>query len=55
MSVSRTPQAEWASQAVQLSEMGVTHLAINTMGAGYANLQDHLAAIKDFKTTLSNA
>jgi len=52
---SRIPQSEWASQAAQYAEMGVTHLAINTMGAGYKNLQEHLATIKNFKTTLSNA
>jgi probable F420-dependent oxidoreductase len=54
MSVSRTPQSEWASDAAQLAEMGVTHVAINTMGVGYNNLQDHLTAIKNFKTALSN-
>ena len=54
MSVSRTPQTEWANEAAQLADMGVTHLAINTMGAGYKNLQDHLTAIKNFKTTLIN-
>jgi len=54
MSVSRTPQSEWASEAAQLAEMGVTHLAINTMGAGYNSLQDHLTAIKNFKAALSN-
>ena len=54
MSVNRTPQSEWVSEAAQLTELGVTHIAINTMGAGYHNLQDHLTAIKNFKTTLSN-
>ena len=53
ISVNRTPASEWADQAAQLSEMGVTHVAINTMGAGYKNLQEHLATIKNFKTILS--
>jgi alkanesulfonate monooxygenase SsuD/methylene tetrahydromethanopterin reductase-like flavin-dependent oxidoreductase (luciferase family) len=54
MSVNRTPQSEWASEAAQLAEMGVTHVAINTMGAGYTKLQDHLTAIQNFKTALTN-
>ncbi|MEP6987665.1 MAG: LLM class F420-dependent oxidoreductase [Chloroflexota bacterium] len=54
LSVNRTPESEWASEAAQLAEMGVTHVAINTMGAGYNTLQDHLTAIKNFKTVLSN-
>ena len=54
MSVSRTPQSEWVNEAAQFDAMGVTHFAINTMGAGYQTLQDHLAAIKNFKTILSN-
>lgn len=54
MSVNSTPQSEWASQAAQLAEMGVTHVSINTMNAGYNTLQDHLTAIKDFKAVLSS-
>jgi alkanesulfonate monooxygenase SsuD/methylene tetrahydromethanopterin reductase-like flavin-dependent oxidoreductase (luciferase family) len=54
VSVNRTPESEWAGQAAQMVEMGVTHVALNTMGAGYKNLQEHLATIKNFKTILSN-
>jgi probable F420-dependent oxidoreductase len=54
ISVNRTPESEWASQAAQLADMGVTHVALNTMGAGYKNLQEHLKTIKNFKTILSN-
>jgi len=54
ISVSRTPPSDWASDAAQLAEMGVTHTAINTMGMGYKNLQEHLEAVKSFKTILTN-
>ncbi len=54
MSVNSTPQSEWASEAAQLVEMGVSHVSINTMGMGYQNLQEHLTAIKNFKSILSN-
>ncbi|MBA3871615.1 MAG: LLM class F420-dependent oxidoreductase [Anaerolineae bacterium] len=54
LSVNRTPESEWASEAAQLAEMGVTHVAINTMGAGYNTLQDHLTVIKNFKAILGN-
>ncbi len=54
ISVNRTPQSEWVSDAAQLAEMGVSHVAINTMGMGYQNLQEHLTAVKNFKTILTN-
>lgn len=54
MSMNRTPESEWANEAAQLAEMGVTHVAFNTMGVGFKTLQEHLAAIKTFKTILSN-
>ncbi|MBI1277869.1 MAG: TIGR03619 family F420-dependent LLM class oxidoreductase [Anaerolineaceae bacterium] len=54
ISANRTPQSEWANDAAQLAEMGVSHVAINTMGMGYKNLQEHLEAVKAFKTILTN-
>ena len=54
ISINRTPQSEWASDSAQLAEMGVTHVAINTMGMGFKTLQEHLAVVKNFKTILTN-
>ncbi len=54
INANHTPPSEWASEAAQLAEMGVTHVAINTMGVGHKNLQDHLTAIQNFKTIVSN-
>lgn len=52
INVNRTPQDQWGSEVAQLVRMGVTHVAINTMGGGYKNLQEHLSAIKTFKTVV---
>ncbi len=44
----RTPD-EWASRARGFAELGMTHLEVNTMGAGYATLSDHLEALARFR------
>jgi probable F420-dependent oxidoreductase len=40
---------EWLSTAEGFRDMGCTHLEINTMGAGYASLGEHLRAIERFR------
>lgn len=47
--ISSTPQSEWANQVQQLAAMGVTHVAVSTMGAGFTGLNQHLDAIVRFK------
>jgi len=42
---------EWLHQAQRWRDLGATHIAINTMGAGYTSLQQHLDAIRRFKET----
>ncbi len=44
----RTPD-EWVSRANAFRAMGMTHLEVNTMGAGYATLGDHLKALEIFR------
>ncbi|HZP96801.1 MAG TPA: LLM class F420-dependent oxidoreductase [Candidatus Limnocylindria bacterium] len=44
----RTPD-EWVSRARGFQALGMTHLELNTMGAGYAALGDHLAALARFR------
>jgi probable F420-dependent oxidoreductase len=40
---------EWVSTAQGFRDMACTHLEINTMGAGYADLGQHLGAIERFR------
>ncbi len=47
--ISKTPQDGWAQEAAQLRAMGVTHICVNTMGAGFTTLNQHLDALSRFK------
>lgn len=40
---------EWVSTALGFSDMGCSHLEINTMGAGYTDLGEHLRTIERFR------
>lgn len=54
ISVNHTPRDQWAREVEQLAQMGVTHIGINTMGAGYTHPDQHLEVIRQFKAVLSN-
>ena len=43
----RGDAARLADQAQQWQDAGATHLSVNTMGAGLASLDDHLAALAE--------
>jgi probable F420-dependent oxidoreductase len=43
---------EWMRQTQRWHDLGATHVAINTMGAGFASLQQHLEAIRRYKETV---
>jgi len=47
--ITRTAQDGWAEEAAQLAAMGVTHVAVNTMGAGFTTLNQHLEVLAQFK------
>jgi probable F420-dependent oxidoreductase len=49
ISAARLPQSEWAKEAADLAALGVTHLSIDTMRAGFTSLEQHLYAIRRFK------
>lgn len=49
ISISRTPQDGWAQEAAQLRALGVTHICVNTLGAGLTTLNQHLDALSRFK------
>jgi probable F420-dependent oxidoreductase len=40
---------EWLQQTKQWQALGATHMCLNTMGAGFASLQQHLDAIHRYK------
>jgi probable F420-dependent oxidoreductase len=40
---------EWVRTAAGFNELRCTHLQINTMGAGYASLADHVKALERFR------
>ncbi|MEP6693089.1 MAG: LLM class F420-dependent oxidoreductase [Chloroflexota bacterium] len=46
----RTPD-EWGTFAQGFREMGASHLEFNTMGAGCATVDDHIALIRRFRET----
>jgi hypothetical protein len=35
-------------------ELGATHLGVNTMGAGFTSVAEHLDAVRAFKTMIDN-
>lgn len=44
----RTPD-EWVQRALGFRDLRVSHLELNTMGAGYASLADHVDALARFR------
>ncbi len=44
---------EWRRQTQRWQNLGATHVAINTMGAGFTSLQEHLEAIRRYKEAVS--
>ncbi len=41
----------WAATAAAFKEMGLSHLELNTMRAGFATVDDHIAALRRFRET----
>jgi probable F420-dependent oxidoreductase len=52
ISVNKTPQADWLREANRLRKLGVTHIAVNTMQAGFTSLDGHLDALRRFKAEM---
>lgn len=52
LSVGRVPEGAWASFVEDWRRLGATHLCINTMGAGLARLDDHVAMLRRVKAEL---
>lgn len=54
ISVSEGDPDSWASEAAAWKELGVTHISVNTMGAGYSSPQDHIDAVERFKQEVAS-
>jgi probable F420-dependent oxidoreductase len=50
--VSRLDESEWKARFKLWESLGATHIGMSTMGAGYQSLDQHLAALRRFKSTL---
>jgi probable F420-dependent oxidoreductase len=48
VSMFNTPEEEWPAQIAAWRDLGVTHLSLNTMGAGLASPQGHIDALRRF-------
>ena len=44
---------EWVRQTVGWQALGATHISINTMGADFKSLDDHIDAIRRYKEAIS--
>lgn len=52
ISVGRQDRSTWAKLAADWQAVGATHLAVNTMGAGFTTPAQHLDALRQFKETV---
>ncbi len=52
LSVGRLPEHAWEGFARDWQALGATHLCVNTMGAGYSSLDQHIAALGKLKEGL---
>ncbi|HEV2127583.1 MAG TPA: LLM class F420-dependent oxidoreductase [Thermomicrobiales bacterium] len=52
LSVSAVPRERWAKHAEGWRTIGATHLAVSTIGAGFASPQQHIDALQQVKEVL---
>lgn len=52
LSLTRVPEGQREGYVRGWQELGATHLCINTMGAGFDSLQEHIAALRHIKESL---
>jgi probable F420-dependent oxidoreductase len=53
LSLSRVPQADWATYAEGWRNLGATHLTVNTMGMRFTSPQQHIDALQQVTTILN--
>jgi probable F420-dependent oxidoreductase len=44
----RAPE-DWVQEAEAWKKLGASHLSVNTMGAGFRSVQEHISAVRQFK------
>lgn len=54
LNISREPETGWVSYASHWRELGATHLCVNTMGAGFTSIQEHLDALRKAREVLAS-
>lgn len=54
ISVSHGDPDAWAEEASAWKKLGVTHLSVDTMGAGFSSLQNHIDVIERFKQAVES-
>lgn len=52
INLSRQPEAEWAQFIRLWTDLGATHVGVNTMGASYTSLQEHIDALRYFQRAM---
>ncbi len=52
LGISQVPEDEWSSYALGWRDLGATHLGVNTMGAGFTSIDQHLAILQRAKRAI---
>jgi hypothetical protein len=52
ISIANRSQSEWQQLAESWRQLGATHLAVNTMRAGFSSPEQHIEAIRQFKAVV---
>ena len=54
ISIGRGSAGDWVKEAKVWEDLGATHLAVNTMRAGFTSVQQHIDAIRQFKEAMGS-
>jgi hypothetical protein len=52
LSIATVLPTQWLSHAEQWQEIGATHLAVSTIGAGFTSPQEHITALQQIRDVL---
>lgn len=53
VSVAREPRSTWEGTVEAWRNLGATHVCVNTMGAGFVSVSDHVNALRTFRQTVT--
>ena len=54
VSIGSGTQEDWRHQASAWKEVGATHISVNTVGAGFSSVDQHIDAIRRFKEAVAD-